>query len=296
MNEDKLLEINELCVSYGDDRVLDAVSFDMRRGEIAAIVGESGSGKTTLLRSIMSILDSDGKITGGTVRFLGRDMMSLSKKERIKTTGKDISMIFQNSEMSMDPVKTVGSQITECITVHQKIDKKTAAEQGKALLSEFHFDDVSRVWNSYPFELSGGMCQRAATAMAIANSPRLLLADEPTSALDVTVQAQAVKNLVSLRDRTNMSVLLVTHDMGVVAKMADFVGVLYNGKLVEWGKKDEVLYAPVHSYTRFLLSFVKKVENSESEQNSHVLKIAARNAEDKKKYYSETHWALEEQE
>lgn len=291
MAVEKLLTVKNLSVSYGGSQAIDNVSFDVNGDEIVGIVGESGSGKTTLLRSIISLLDKNGRITGGSVTFDGTDMVSLSEKTRSKIAGKEISMIFQNSERSLDAVKTIGSQMVECIRTHQKMRRSDAETLGKEVLSCFGFEDIGQVWKSYPFALSGGMCQRAAIAMAIVNQPRLLLADEPTGSLDVTVQNQTVKTLVSLRGELHTSILIVTHNMGVVAHMADLVGVMYKGRMVEWGRRDEVLFEPKHPYTVSLLSAVPGFDKEFADVvlfDNEKYRI-----ENHKIYYSDTHWSLE---
>lgn len=291
MAVESLLAVKNLSVSYGGSQAIDNVSFDVNGDEIVGIVGESGSGKTTLLRSIISLLDKNGRITGGSVNFDGTDMVSLSDKARSRIAGNEISMIFQNSERSLDAVKTIGSQMVECIRTHQKMRRSDAETLGKETLSRFCFEDIGQVWKSYPFALSGGMCQRASIAMAIVNQPRLLLADEPTGSLDVTVQNQTVKTLVSLRDEMHTSILIVTHNIGVVAHMADLVGVMYKGRMVEWGRRDEVLFEPKHPYTVSLLSAVPGFDKKSADVV--LFDNEKYGIENHKIYYSDTHWSLE---
>lgn len=261
MDKNDLLLIEDLSVSYGKEETVKKVSFSVKEGEIVGIVGESGSGKTTVLRSVLSLLGKNGKITDGKITFAGRDIVSLSVPKRADIAGKEIAMIFQDSEKSLDPVHTIGKQFIEAIRVHENISRIEAERKGKEQLSAMNFTDVEQVWKSYPFELSGGMCQRVAIAMAMVHHPKLLLADEPTSALDVTIQAQVVDLLMSLREKTGTSILIVTHNMGVVAKMADYIGVMYKGELVEFGEKEEVLFKPKHLYTKALIDQIPYMED-----------------------------------
>ncbi|MCR5656991.1 MAG: ABC transporter ATP-binding protein [Butyrivibrio sp.] len=254
MDKNDLLLIEDLSVSYGKEETVKNVSFSVKEGEIVGIVGESGSGKTTVLRSVLSLLGNGGKINNGKIMFAGRDIVSLSVPSRSELAGKDIAMIFQDSEKSLDPVRTIGKQFIEAIRVHEKISRSEAEKKGKDELIAMNFNDADQVWKSYPFELSGGMCQRVAIAMAMVHHPKLLLADEPTSALDVTIQAQVVDLLMELRKKTGTSILIVTHNMGVASKMADRIGVMYKGELAEFGEKREVLFNPKHPYTKALIN------------------------------------------
>ncbi len=291
MANDSLLTIDDLTISYGSKVAVQSVGFNIHSGEVVSLVGESGSGKTTVLRSILSLMDKNARVLAGEVVFNGKDMLALTARQREKIAGSEVSMIFQNSESAFDAVHTLGSQLVECIRAHQKLDKVQAKDLAIKVLSQFGFDDVEQIWNAYPFELSGGMCQRAAIAVAMVNKPKLLLADEPTSALDATIQAQAVKTLVSLKEKYNTSILMVTHDIGVAANMSDFIGVMYKGRLVEWGRKDEVLFKAQSPYTKFLLQSVKGIKNDL--KNIGLFDLNKYVVGDNKIYCSKTHWSLE---
>ncbi|MDO4522832.1 MAG: ABC transporter ATP-binding protein [Eubacteriales bacterium] len=260
-----MLEIQHLCISYGAIQTVKDVSFTVNSGQIVGIVGESGSGKSTTIRSILGILPGKGKVTSGNILFDQQNLTQFTGKEWSGIRGKEISMIFQHPSESMDPVLRIGDQFYESMRAVQKIDRPTAMKHAKELLNDLQLTDIERILKSYPFELSGGMCQRVAIAMAMANGTRLLLADEPTSALDVTVQAQTIKVLLGLRKKYGTAILLVTHNMGVVANMADMVGVMYHGKLVEWGTREQVLHHPTHEYTRRLIKAIPKMQGSEKQ-------------------------------
>lgn len=254
-----MLEIQNLCISYGNRETVKNVSFTVEKGQIVGLVGESGSGKSTTIRSILNLLPGKGKITSGEIIFKNQQLTTLSKKDWSKIRGKEISMIFQHPMESLDPTERIESQFYESMRAIQKIDRAASRQYAKELLQELQLQDADRILKAYPFELSGGMCQRVAIAMACANGAELLLADEPTSALDVTVQAQTIKVLKELRERRNTSMLLVTHNMGVVAQLADMVGVMYHGELVEWGTTQQVLYHPKHEYTQHLIHAIPKM-------------------------------------
>ena len=279
-----MLEVKELCVSYGTVPTVKGVSFAVGAGEIVGLVGESGSGKSTVVRSILGLLPANGKITSGKIVFRGQNITELDKKGWTKLRGKQISMIFQHPQLSMDPVFTVGAQFCECMKEAQGTGKKEALEKAVELLKDLKLTDPERVLKSYPFELSGGMSQRVAIAMAMANNPSLLLADEPTSALDVTVQLQTIDVLVELRKKYGTSILLVTHNMGVIARMADLVGVMYQGELVEWGRREEILKEPAHPYTRALIRAIPSMNGKLPEYISVTERMPFTKI-------SETHWA-----
>lgn len=291
MTNDGLLTINNLTISYGSKVAVQSVGFNINAGEVVSLVGESGSGKTTVLRSILSLMDKNAKVLEGEINLNGKNMLNLTAHRRERIAGSEVSMIFQNSENAFDAVHTLGSQLVECIRTHQKLNKVQAKALAIKVLSQFGFDNVEQVWNAYPFELSGGMCQRAAIAMAMVNKPKLLLADEPTSSLDAAIQSQVVKTLVSLKEKYNTSILMVTHDIGVAANMSDFIGVMYKGRLVEWGRKDEVLFQTQSPYTKYLLQSVKGMKNNL--KNISLFGLNKYVVGDNKIYCSKTHWALE---
>ena len=221
-------------------KAVDGVDVELRRGATLGIVGESGSGKSVTSLSVMGLLaGTKGKIADGEILLDGDDIVKLTKEQQRKLRGSKISMIFQEPMTSLNPVMKIGDQVAECVLQHEKISKKEALGRGMELLKKLHFPDPERIMDSYAFELSGGMCQRAAIALGMVCNPKLLLADEPTSALDVTVQSQTADALMELRENFGTAILMVTHNIGVIAYMADYVGIMYNGKLVEWGKKEK---------------------------------------------------------
>lgn len=256
-----LLEVKNLCAGYRKQSILRDISLSVDSREIVGIVGESGSGKSTLLKSIIALPESGVGITCGDILFDGIDIISSKEKNLRKIRGKDICMIFQKPEAAMDPVIKVKDQLWESVFVHDKrADKKEAESKMTNLLLKLKFDDPDRVLNSHPFELSGGMNQRVGLAMALINNPKLILADEPTSALDVTVQSQVVRIMIDLRDSFDTSILIVTHNMNVVAHMVDKLGVMYGGRIVEFGMRDEVINTPGHPYTQALLQAIPQMD------------------------------------
>lgn len=256
-----MLEVENLSISYDDKLTVKDINMSINQGEIIGIVGESGSGKSTFLRSLIGLLNKNGKITDGKILFNDKNLIGISNEEFRNIRGNDIAMIFQHPELMLDPIMSIGNIFFETMKVHnEKITKSEALEKAKSILRELNLEDVDRILNSYPFELSGGMCQRVAIGMAMVNEPRLLLADEPTSALDVTVQLQVVETLIKMREKHKTSILIVTHNMGVVAKMVDKIGVMYGGKIVEWGDRDNVLKNPLHPYTKALIKAIPKMD------------------------------------
>ena len=225
-----LLEVKNLSISYGSEApVVKNVSFSLESGKILSIVGESGSGKTTVIRGILGLLSGNGRITDGEIIFDGQDLCRLKKKPMQMLRGRDIAMIFQDAGLAMDPIFTIGKQFKEYIRTHQDLSDAEAYDLACEWLGRMKLDNPGRVMESYPFELSGGMKQRAAIAMAMAQSPKLLLADEPTSALDVTVQAQVVSELQKLTENFDTSIILVTHNMGVASYLSDEIAVMKTG-------------------------------------------------------------------
>ena len=283
-----MLKINHLNISYQNTPAVQDLSLAVGAGQIVGIAGESGSGKSTMLRSIIGLLGNEGRITAGDILFEGRQLQRMKDRELEKIRGKDIAMIFQQPESSFDPVTTIGKQFCEAVRVHEKVSKKEALDRGRELLEKLHFQDPERILDSYAFELSGGMCQRAAIALGMVCKPRLLLADEPTSALDVTVQSQTADVLMELRENFGTSILMVTHNMGVIAYMADYVGVMYKGRLVEWGKKEEILLEAAHPYTKALIRAIPKFGETYEKQIPYTEEIT----EGKPVAVSPTHWIL----
>lgn len=251
-----MLKIDNLNISYLGVPIVRDASLNINKGEIIGIVGESGSGKSTLLRAIMDILGDEGEIDSGSIIFEGKD---ITKKENQNIYGKDISMVFQQATLYLDPITTIEKQFLE-IMKDSKKSKDEKHNEIVSLLKSLHLEDGERILKSYPFELSGGINQRVSLGLAMINKPKLILADEPTSALDVTVQAQVVQTLKELRDNFDTSIIMVTHNMGVVANIADIIGVMYYGHLVEIGPKREILKNPRHQYTKELLEAVPNLK------------------------------------
>lgn len=257
-----MLQIKDITIEYHGKPVVEHVSLSVSPGEIVGIVGESGSGKSTVLRSILNLLGKGGRITSGSILFQGKELNSLSDKDFRKIRGKEIALIYQHPALSFDPTIRLEKQFLEAGRVHGMKEKARVLEKAKRLLQQMRFDDPGRVLHSYPFELSGGMCQRAAIAMAMLHDPALLLADEPTSALDVTVQAQVVDTMMELRERTGTAILIVTHNMGVAAHMSDKIGVMNKGKLEEFGTAEKILHQPEQEYTRNLIAAIPKMDGT----------------------------------
>lgn len=258
----ELLRFEHVEISYGGESVVHDVSFSVKPGEILGLVGESGSGKSTLMKSAIGLLGNNGLVTRGDILFEGKNIPDLSEKELRKIRGSRIGMIFQDAGASLCPIRTIGEQIYESMSAHRKISRQDARNKALALFDKLHFKDGKRIWDSYPFELSGGMNQRAGIAIAMLMQPAVLLADEPTSALDVAVQKQVVEEMKQLRDLFGTAILLVTHDIGVVSAMADTVLVLKDGYQVEYGPARQVLEHPMHEYTQKLLAAVPKLRRA----------------------------------
>lgn len=249
-----LLEINKLSVDFTGFKAVDDVSITLDEGRVLGIVGESGSGKSVTQLALMGLIPFPGKIAADTLSFAGQDLLSMSAKKRRKITGKDISMIFQEPMTSLNPCFTVGYQIMETLKVHEGGSKASREQRTVELLEQVGIPVPGERLKSYPHQLSGGMNQRVMIAMAIACNPRLLIADEPTTALDVTIQAQILDLLLDLQKKNNMALILITHDMAVVAETAENVVVMYAGQVVEQRAVDELFEKPRHPYTAALLS------------------------------------------
>ncbi|KIR03349.1 Oligopeptide transport ATP-binding protein OppD [Lachnospiraceae bacterium TWA4] len=256
---EELLKFQSVDICYNGTKIVDDVTFSLHKGEILGIVGESGSGKSTLLKSAMGLLGPKGLVTRGDIWFHDKNIPDLSKKELRKICGEEIGMIFQDCGTSLCPIRTIGEQIYECMSEHKSITKSEAKEQALELFAKLGLKDGIRIWNSYPFELSGGMNQRSGIAISMLMKPQILLADEPTSALDVAVQKQVIEEMKYLRDTFDISIIIVTHDIGVVSAMADTVLVLQHGKIMEYGEAKQVLEAPKNEYTKKLMSAVPKL-------------------------------------
>ena len=260
-----LLEVDDLHVEFrtreGTAKAINGVSFDLHEGRTLAILGESGSGKSVTAQAIMGILDSPpGFITGGEVRYCGEDLLSMDEERRRATRGPEISMVFQDALSSLNPVFPVGWQIGEMFRVHRGMNKSDALAQAVRLMERVQIPGARQRVNAYPHQFSGGMRQRIMIAMAIALEPAVLIADEPTTALDVTVQAQIMRLLKELQDERKMGLILITHDLGVVADVADRIAVMYAGRIVEDADVFEVYGRPGHPYTKGLLESIPRLD------------------------------------
>lgn len=268
-NEEYLLEVKDLHTSFftesGEVKAVNGVSFTLKPGEVMGIVGESGSGKSVTAYSIMQILADTGRIVGGQVLYRGQDLAQFDRKQMAGFRGKCCSIIFQDPMTSLNPVFTVGSQIMEAIRLHTKKTKEEAKVRAAEMLELVGVNEPERRLKQYPHELSGGMRQRVMIAMALACEPDILIADEPTTALDVTIQAQIMDLLVELKDKINTAIILITHDLGVVAGIADRVAVMYAGKVVETGTTAQIFYEHKHPYTEALLRSLPSAEAGKRE-------------------------------
>ncbi len=263
---ENILEIQNLVVEYHtDDAVIHAVNginLNVKKGETIGLVGETGAGKTTIARAIMRILQTPpAKFCGGKILFKGEDIMERSEAEMRKIRGNQIAMIFQDPMTALNPIETIGFQIAEAISLHNKISKAEAVQRACAML-EMVGIPMER-YNEYPHQFSGGMKQRVVIAMALACNPELLLADEPTTALDVTIQAQVLEMMQSLKDKLNTSVVMITHDLGVVAEVCQSVAVVYAGDIVEYGSAEDIFDHTAHPYTHGLFGSLPKLDSTE---------------------------------
>ncbi len=272
-----LLEVRNLKTYFatrrGEARSVDDISFTLELGETLSLVGESGCGKSVTALSILRLVASPGRIIGGEILFEGRDLMKLSEAEMRSIRGDDIAMIFQDPMTSLNPVYTVGEQIAEAIRLHRKVSKKEAWKQAIEGMRDVAIPAPDARAKSYPHEMSGGMRQRVMIAMALACDPKLLIADEPTTALDVTIQAQILDLLTELREKRNLALLLITHDLGVVAETSDRVAVMYAGKIVEQASARELFHRPRHPYTEGLLRAVPRLDESAAEKRKRLRTI-----------------------
>ena len=259
-----LLQVRDLRTSFftsdGEVRAVDGVTFDIEDGETVGLVGESGCGKSVTALSIMRLLaKGTGRLIGGEIIYRGRDLATLSDEEMRRIRGNEISMIFQEPMTSLNPVFTIGEQIAEAVRLHQRVDKREARDRAVEMLRLVKIADPEKRLRDYPHQLSGGMRQRVMIAMALSCNPTLLMADEPTTALDVTIQAQILELIAELQAKLGMAVLLITHDLGVVAERANHVAVMYAGKIVERARPDVIFSRPMHPYTIGLMNSVPGV-------------------------------------
>ena len=264
---EKILQAENLTVSFrtneGMVRAVRDISFDLYKGETLAIVGESGSGKSVTARSLMGILAPNAVVDAGSILYEGVNLLSLKEEQFHKYRGNKLGMIFQDPLSSLNPIMKIGKQLTESMLLNEKISRKDAKARALKLLAGVGISDPERRYNQYPFELSGGMRQRVVIAIALSANPEILICDEPTTALDVTIQAQILELINSIKEERKLSVIFITHDMGVVANMADRIAVMYAGKIVEYGTADEIFYHPAHPYTWALLASIPDLDTME---------------------------------
>jgi oligopeptide/dipeptide ABC transporter ATP-binding protein len=264
-----ILSVRDLQAAFftkeGVVRAVQGVNFDLEPGRVLAVVGESGCGKSTLALALLRLLPFPGKVTGGSVCFEGRDLLGFEEEELRRMRGRRISMIFQDPVSGLNPVLPIGKQVEEILTSHLDIPKKERKRRVIDVLRHVGLADAERIADSYPFHLSGGMCQRVMIAMATALDPSVVIADEPTSALDVTVQAQILNELDQLRYQRGTAIVLITHDLGVVAQMADDVAVMYAGRFIEVGEVRQIFKEPRHPYTWALMQTLPRLDRHRSE-------------------------------
>jgi len=265
--EEHLLEVRNLCTYFhteeGLGKAVDGVSFELRRGETLGLVGESGCGKSVSALSVMRLIPQPpGQIESGEILFAGRDLLRLSEEEMCRVRGDEIAMIFQEPMTSLNPVLTCGFQITESVILHQGVSKQEARNRAIEMLRLVGIPAPEQRVDEYPHQLSGGMRQRVMIAMALSCNPQLLIADEPTTALDVTIQAQILELLQRLQEELKMAVLMITHDLGVIAEVADRVAVMYAGQVVEYASTRDLFNSPQHPYTRGLMQSVPRLDES----------------------------------
>ena len=260
-----LLEVNDLHTSFftpaGEVKAVNGVSFYLDSGKVLGIVGESGSGKSVTAYSIMQILEKTGKIVSGSVKFDGQELVGIGEKGMKKIRGNKISIIFQDPMTSLNPTYTIGHQLMEAIRLHTNRNKKEAWDRAVEMLKLVNVNEPEKRMKQYPYEFSGGMRQRVMIAMALACEPDILIADEPTTALDVTIQAQILELMQKLQKELGMAIIMITHDLGVVAQMCDEVIVMYAGSICEQGTADEIFYNPKHEYTKGLMRSIPTVDN-----------------------------------
>ena len=250
----------------GEVKALNDVTIHLEEGEVLGIVGESGSGKSVTAYSLMGLTAHPGKLLGGNLEFNGHHIENMTEKEMRKIRGNEISIIFQDPMTSLNPVYTVGNQIEEVIRLHTDKNKAEAKARAKELLELVGINEPEKRLKQYPHELSGGMRQRIMIAIALACEPKLLIADEPTTALDVTIQAQILELMMDLKDKLGMAIIMITHDLGVVASMCDKIAVMYAGRIVEYGETDDIFYKPSHMYTKGLIRSMPRLDTMEHEK------------------------------
>ncbi|MBQ2288823.1 MAG: ABC transporter ATP-binding protein [Lachnospiraceae bacterium] len=265
-----LLEIKDERLSFftpaGEVKALNGVSIHMKEGEVLGIVGESGSGKSVTAYSLMGLTAYPGKLIGGTLDFNGHRINDMTEKEMRKMRGNEVSIIFQDPMTSLNPVYTIGNQIEEVIRLHTNKTKQEAKERARELLTLVGINEPDKRLKQFPHELSGGMRQRIMIAIALACEPKLLIADEPTTALDVTIQAQILELMMELKDKLGMAIIMITHDLGVVASTCEKIAVMYAGNIVEYGTTDNIFYEPKHEYTKGLIRSIPRMDAKNHER------------------------------
>ena len=270
MNENCLLDIDNLQVSFftpaGEVKAVSGISYTLNYGEVLGIVGESGSGKSVSAYTLMGLIAHPGKIVGGSINFNGHQIEKMTEKEFRKMRGSEVGIIFQDPMTSLNPVYTIGNQLTEMLRLHTNMNRQQRHARAVELLGLVGINEPEKRMKQYPHEFSGGMRQRVMIAMGLACQPKLLIADEPTTALDVTIQAQIMELMVDLKKKINMSIILITHDLGVVSDVCDRIVVMYAGKIVEIGSTDDIFYNPKHCYTQGLLRSIPKINEQEHER------------------------------
>lgn len=250
----------------GEVKALNDVSIQLKEGEVLGIVGESGSGKSVTAYSLMGLTAHPGKLIDGSLQFNGHEIEKMSEREMRRIRGNEVSIIFQDPMTSLNPVYTIGNQIMEVILLHTDKNRKQARERARELLTLVGINEPDKRLKQYPHELSGGMRQRVMIAMALACEPKLLIADEPTTALDVTIQAQILELMMELKDKLGMAIIMITHDLGVVASMCERIAVMYAGRIVEYGTTEDIFYNPKHQYTSGLIRSIPRLDTKEHER------------------------------
>ncbi len=267
---EKLVDVQDEYLSFftpaGEVKALNGVNLSLNEGEVVGIVGESGSGKSVTAYSLMGLTAHPGKLVGGSLYFNGHQVDQMTEKEMRLMRGSEVAIIFQDPMTSLNPVYTIGNQIEEVILLHTDKSKDEAKERARELLELVGINEPEKRLKQYPHELSGGMRQRVMIAIALACEPKLLIADEPTTALDVTIQAQILELMMDLREKLGMAIMLITHDLGVVASMCERIAVMYAGHIVEYGTTDDIFYRPKHEYTKGLLKSIPRLDASEHER------------------------------